>query len=180
MNHKLALEIPDTLNTKILRIEDYSDYSENVPIECQKLEVTCPGFFEPVVITDLEPGFIVNLTACKLGLQLYDCDINQLSIPDGVYSVRYSLSPSSQVNVEYKYLKASSLLQKYREILCSIPLDGTQPDEDTEAQLKLLNEIKTYIEAAKIKVETCHDVNKGMNLYNYAKTLLGKFNCSNC
>lgn len=180
MNHKLALEVPETLNTKILRVEDYSNYSNDIPVKCQKLEVTPPGFFDPVVFTDLEIGFNKNITACDLGLQKYDCDTNPLSLPDGVYILRYSVSPNSQVNVEYNYLKISSIMQQYRNVLCSIDLCGNEPDDETEEKLRLIGKIRSYIEAAKVKVETCHDVKKGMILYDYAKTLLEKFDCKMC
>ena len=37
-----------------------------------------------------------------------------------------------------------------------------------------------YLEAAKAKVETCHEPKKGMTLYNYAMKQLNKFTCSSC
>ena len=179
MNHKLALEIPDTLNTKIFRVEDYSDYNEDVPVKCQKLEIIVPGFIEPIVINKLEVGFNLNLTACDLGIQKIDCDKKQLCLPDGVYAIKYSVSPNSQVYVEYNYLRISKLMSKYREILCSIDF-SEEPEEDIKEQIKLLHEARIYIEAAKAKVEVCHNPSQGMELYEYAKKLLEKFNCNNC
>jgi hypothetical protein len=37
-----------------------------------------------------------------------------------------------------------------------------------------------YLEAAKAKVEFCHEAQKGMTLYNYAIKLLNKIDCVNC
>jgi hypothetical protein len=37
-----------------------------------------------------------------------------------------------------------------------------------------------YLEAAKAKVEFCHDPQKGMTLYNYALKMLNKLDCVNC
>ena len=37
-----------------------------------------------------------------------------------------------------------------------------------------------YLQAAVAKVETCHEPQKGMSLYNYAMKLLKKMDCTNC
>ena len=37
-----------------------------------------------------------------------------------------------------------------------------------------------YLDAAKAKVETCHEQQEGMTLYNYALKLLNKLDCRNC
>jgi hypothetical protein len=47
-------------------------------------------------------------------------------------------------------------------------------------RLEELNFIKMYLEAAKSKVEFCHEPQKGMSLYNYALKLLNKMDCINC
>ena len=182
MNHILSLDIPDTLNTRLLRVVDMSDYNENIPVKCQLLEITPPGFVHPVQFGSevIEPGFTLNLTTCNLQLQKYDCDTNRLELPDGIYVVKYSVSPNESVYCEYNYMKVSSLMTKYRCVLCSIPLDGSEPNEDTKEKLDLLSEINMYIQAAKVKAEDCGEPNKAMELYNYAKKLLGKFNCGGC
>lgn len=183
MNHKLALEVPDTLNTKILRIEDYSDYNENIPVLCPVLEIAAPGFANPVIIDEdkLKPGFALSLTACDLGLQTFDCDKNPLCLPDGIYDIKYAISPREQVYVEYNYLKISNIMNRYKKILCSIPLcTNSEPTEEIEEKLKKLYKAKMFIEAAKAKVEICHDAKKGMELYNYSKKLLSSFDCETC
>ena len=43
-----------------------------------------------------------------------------------------------------------------------------------------LSQIRMYLEAAKAKVEDCHEPQKGMTLYNYAIKLLNKLECKNC
>ena len=47
-------------------------------------------------------------------------------------------------------------------------------------KLEKLRLIKMYLEAAKAKVEFCHEPQKGMSLYNYALKLLNNFECRNC
>lgn len=180
MNHVLSLEIPDTLNTKLLRIIDMSDYNENMPVKCPRLEVTPPGFSYSIKFQELEPGFNLNLTTCNLGLQTYDCDSNRLDLTDGIYVIRYSVSPNDTVYCEYNYLKVSSLLSRYRCILCSLPLDGSEPDDEMKEKLNLLSQINMYIQAAKVKAEDCGEPKKAMELYTYAQKLLNKFDCGGC
>ena len=179
MNHILSLEIPDTLNTKFLRIFDMSDYEERMPVECQRLDVTPPGYAHTVIFgaDEIEPGFDLVLSSCNLGMQTYNCGSNRLVLPDGIYVIKYSVNPNDTVFVEYNHLRVTSLLQDYRSAFCCIPLDGTEPDEETRKKLDLLYEIRSYIEAAKIKAEDCHEPHKAMELYNYAKLLLSKFKC---
>ena len=65
-------------------------------------------------------------------------------------------------------------------MLCELDLEACAPSADKEAKMKLLAEIRMYIESAVAKVEYCHEPEKGMQLYTYAKKLLSKFNCQSC
>ena len=47
-------------------------------------------------------------------------------------------------------------------------------------KLEALRIIRMYLDAAKAKVEVCHEPQKGMSLYNYALKLLMKMECVNC
>ena len=69
--HVLSLEVPDTLNTCILRVADTSIYNNQIPVACPLLQITLPGFNQPAQFTDAEiqPGFNLNLTACDLAVQ---------------------------------------------------------------------------------------------------------------
>lgn len=180
MNHTLSLEVLDTLNRGIFRITDLSVYHPNVPVECALLEVTLPGFTTSSIFDELGTGFNLNLTACDLDIQTQDCGSNYLDLPDGIYIIKYSLSPKEIIYVEYNYLRVSCLMNNYLRVLCEVNLGDYAPSAETEEKLKLLNQIRTYIDAAKAKVEICHEPKKGMELYTYAKKLLSKFDCQSC
>ena len=47
-------------------------------------------------------------------------------------------------------------------------------------KLNQLNLINMYLEAAKAKVEFCHEPLEGMQLFNYAVLLLNKMECRTC
>lgn len=180
--HKLSLEAPDTMNPCILRLVDTSVYDSIIPIDCPILEITAPGFVHPVQFTtpDITPGFIKNFTACDLELQTTNCGTEFNDIPDGIYVIKYSVSPNDVVYVEYNHLRITKALTCYQSIMCDIDVAACDPTTEIKKKLDSLALIKSYLYAAKAKVETCHEPQKGMELYSYAMKLLGKFECKSC
>lgn len=178
--HQLSLEVPNTNNCTIFRVQDTSIYSDKVPVTCPQLEITSPGFNVPAVIpipttpsnTEL---FDFVLNACDLKIQTSDCDEASQTLPDGVYFIKYSVSPNSEVFVEYKHLRVCQILNKYYKELCKLELAACEPEADIKEQLKELRLIKSFIDAAKAKVEYCHDVQKGNELLTYANKRLNKY-----
>jgi hypothetical protein len=182
VRHQLSLEILDVKNIGIFKITDTSVYSDSIDIDCENLQITVPGFTTPVSL-DVVSGFDLVLTACDFKIQTSDCGSVVKDLPDGVYNIRYSVSPNDKVYVEYKHLRVTSLLDQWYRQLCQLEMAACEPKEDVKKDLKELRLIKSFIDAAKAKVEYCHDVDAGMDLYNFAKKKLDKFPdecCSSC
>ena len=177
--HQLCLDLPDTLNRGVLKVWDSSIYSDEAPIDCLKLEVTLPGFQLPAVITNITPGFSVNLNACQLGIQVYNCGVQFDPIPDGVYVIRYSLSPNDKIYVEYNHLRITCALNEINKILCCLDLKDCDPVEPTKHQIRDLQDLWMQLKGAKSKVEYCHHPAHGMAMYNYVVKQLEKLAC-NC
>lgn len=178
-NHVLSLEVPTVMNSCILSINDTSVYSPIVPITCETLNVTVPGFSHSVQF-DVTPGFSEILTACNLQLQTQQCGEQYASIPDGIYIIKYSVSPNDLVYVEYNHLRITQALIRYNKALCDLDLAACEPTKKVQEKLEKLRMIRMYLDAAKAKVEFCHEPQKGMSLYNYALKLLNKFECKTC
>lgn len=180
-NHVLSLEVPQVMNPCIISIMDTSVYSNIVPVTCPTLNVTIPGFTYSNQI-DFTPGSSIALTACDLGLQVENCGSSYLNFPDGVYIIRYSVSPNDTVYVEYNHMRITQALCKYNQVLCDLDISDCEPTCEIENKMKQLRMIRTYLDAAVAKVETCHEPNKGMTLYNYARKLLDNFDdcCKTC
>ena len=183
--HVLSLEAPDTMNKCILRLVDTSVYNTDIPVKCPMLWVTVPGFKYSVQFTEtsgvsINPGFILNLTACDLEIQSNNCGTTYSDLPDGIYSIKYSVSPNEHVYVEYNHLRITKALHKYQAILCDLDLAACDPPTSVKDKLNQLRLIKMYLDAAKAQVEYCLHAQKGMELYNYAMKLLDKMNCSTC
>lgn len=180
-SHQLSLNIPEILNDCILSVQDTSIYAEKLEIDCEALQVTVPGFTTSVNFEDLESGFPnMILTACSLGLQTTECSTNPASLPDGIYVLRYSVAPNDIVYVEYNHLRRTSALKKLQGLLCDLDLSDCEPSDDLKKQMKEIDMIRIYLDAAKAEVEVCHNPEKGMSLFNYALNRLDKLNCTNC
>ncbi len=105
-NHVLSLEVPTVMNTCILKIMDTSVYSDLLPVTCPTLNVTVPGFnysnqLEGAQMVEFVASGNITLTACDLQLQTTNCGTQYANLPDGIYIIKYSVSPNDQVFVEY-------------------------------------------------------------------------------
>lgn len=177
--HQLSLELPDTNNIKVLRIFDTSIYADGVGKDCSVLSITSPGFNLPVNI-EMLPGFNTTLTACTLGLQKTGCSEAVQPLPDGIYVINYSMSPNSVVQVEYNHLRVTQTVNRYYNLLCELEMGACEPDADVKESLIELRLIKSFIDAAKAKVEYCHSPEAGMELLLYAKKRLDKITNGLC
>jgi hypothetical protein len=153
--HVLSLEAPDTMNPCILRVVDTSVYNQDTPVECPILEITLPGFTS-------------------------GCGTTFNNLPDGIYILKWSVSPNDKVYAEYNHLRITKALIMYNEALCELDLGTCEPGSETEKKLDTLRKIRMYLDAAKAKVEVCHEPRKGLELYKYAVKLLNKFECKSC
>lgn len=187
-NHVLSLEVPTVMNSCVLKIFDTSVYqtsAPSLPIVCPTLAITPPGFAYSTEITgtkmtDFVETAHITLTACDLQLQTLNCGTSYSDIPDGIYIIKYSVSPNTQVYVEYNHMRITKALIKYNQILCDVDAAACEPPYKVKEKLEKLRMVKMYLEAAKAKVEYCHEPQKGMSLYNYALKILSKLGCTNC
>ena len=177
--HILSLDIPETLNTKIFRVVDTSTYSTELGITCNRLQILLPGYLEEVVL-EILPNSENVFNACTLHLQDTNCDTALSELPDGIYTVRYSVAPNDKVWVEYNHLRIAQALNVYYNILCSINLTGAEPLPAEKEKLNKLRMLKMMLEGAKAKVEFCHNPEQGQLIFNYAKKQLDKLNCTYC
>lgn len=177
--HQLSLEVPDTNNCSVFRIFDTSLYAEDIPVTCATLSITSPGFNTPVNI-DVLPNFNLVLNGCTLGIQGSGCGVRSERIPDGIYMIRYSVSPNDKVYVEYNHLRVCQITNKYFNELGKLELAACEPEADVKAQLEELQLIKGFIDAAKAKVEYSNSPHQGMDLLMYAQKRLDRFNNNSC
>ena len=186
--HQLYLDIPDTNNVSVFRVIDSSIYAEGLDIKCATLQITPPGYTMAATIdvttyaNNSTASFNLVLNACTLGLMETGCAEQSPALPDGVYIVKYSVSPNDKVFVEYYHLRLTKTYNVYSQEMCKLELSANEPTSDVRAKLNELRLIKSYLDAAKIKVEDCHDINSGVELLLYAKKRLDNYigGCVTC
>jgi len=183
--NSLSLNIPNIMTDCILRIEDTSVYNPLMPYICPTVQVLVPGYKDCVTFNDtttpvINQGFTLNLTACDLALQTANCDSEFDAIPDGIYTIKYSLSPNDKMYVEYNHLRVTALRAKLKQHLCDLQLGACEPVPEIKDDFNYLMTINNYIEAAQAKAEWCLDCDQAMVIYNYAKKLLDKYVCKIC
>lgn len=179
IKHFLALDVPDTGCETVLKISDSSTYGVGLLKDCLRLDIYLPGFATPVYINDLNPLFNLNLSTIDFGLQTVDTDVLQ-SLPDGLWKIRFSVSPNDKVYVEYYHLRTTRITNLYYKELCKLRLSTCEPDSETHQKLHDLRYIKMYIDGAKSKAEYCHSPNQAVEMLAYAEKLLKKYNSGNC
>ena len=179
--HVLSLEIPTVSNCELLCIKDTSQYSSELAVDCEELLITLPGFSVPALIK-VDKGFDMCLNACVLTLQTTECGTVQQALADGIYIIRYSVSPNATVFVEYNHLRVTAILSEYYQVLCDLDIQACQPETRKQELLAEMNFIRTLIDAAVANVEYCQSSAQGMQLYTYAKQRLSKVKCpsGNC
>ena len=121
LKHHLALDIPETACENIIHVQDASVYAPGLPVTCPRLDITLPGFTVPIYITtgmDSRP-WSMNLNAADLGLTPANTS-SLIYLPDGLYTIRYSVSPNDKVYVTYYHLRVTRLLNTYYGEVCKI------------------------------------------------------------
>jgi hypothetical protein len=182
IKHVLALDIPETACENVLKIWDSSIYGDGLPVDCPRLDIYLPGFSLPIYYTTnpdldpptvLDPGFVKNFSSTDLGLTAENQDV--IAFPDGLYTIRYSVSPNETVYVQYYHLRTTRLMNMYYKEICKIQLQACEPTAEQHQKMHDLRYIKMYIDAAKAKAEYCHAPLQAVEMYEYAETLLSKY-----
>lgn len=203
--HQLSLNIVDGCNPTNFTIIDTSNYA-NAPITCPTLSITFPGstgtlYFSQGTIPDpaadpndpyyplvtVPPVYVGNpkfvYTIDNIFLHVQSAGETLSSLSDGIWTIKYCVSPCDKINVEYYYLRTTAALNRYASLLCKLRLSDCLPSTETLRMIDELHIIKMYLDAAKAKVETCHAPKEGQLMYDYAIKLMNRWEstcCSNC
>lgn len=175
LKHILQLDVPFTYNEGVFLIKDTSIYASLLPVKCGELQLLSPGYSTPVIISNLAPGFYTVFNACTLGIVgPTGCSDNCPNIPDGIYNIRYSVSPNDKVYVEYNHMRISYAMNQLNGILCGLNPQPVLPDQEMEEDISNISFIREYLWAAKTMVEDKNNPLNGINLYKYAVELIDK------
>lgn len=172
----LALDLiyVPSYNLKTLMIFDGSIYPTNPPeVVSPTIEITPPGFNTVVI------PFTVNEINTFTSLNLQVTTDNTLRpLPDGVYHMKYSVSPAFENFVEKTFLRVDLLQEKFDKAF--LTLDMMQCDRAIKEQSKQeLVSIYLIIQGAIAASNECAN-EIAMKLYRQADRMLELFFNSGC
>ncbi len=170
----LDILVMPTYNTKTLAIADISTYPDSPPVTSPTIEITIPGFglvSLPFVPTELN---VFNSTT----LELTEVTDDLIAIPDGVYTLTYSVTPAYENYVTKTIIRVDQLQQRFDEAF--MKLDMMECDMAIKKQSKVqLNSIYFLIQGAIAAANTCA-TELSNTLYLQASKQLTQFIKNNC
>lgn len=173
--HILSLEVLPTTNQGIFRLDDTSIYASDLPVSCPNIQILPPGYKVPASIDPLASGFRLVLNACTIGISgATDCSQMLPNLPDGMYHIRYSVSPNDKVYVTYQHLRTVKAMNRLNDLRCAVNLQCCLPDQETIYLLQQFDLIEGFLKSAKVTVENCHKFDDGVNQLRYANQLMDK------
>lgn len=161
--------ITPTYNVNTLAVADTSTYDEDpADPDSPTLEISVPGFYSVVIPFVPEEVNVINSTI--LGLT----ETGQSALPDGVYVIRYSISPSYANFVEKSIMRVDKLMEEFDEAF--LTLDIADCSGPIKKQDKIaLDTIFYFIQGAVSAANNCA-TEEAVKLYNKASKLLRDFN----
>lgn len=169
---KLDILVIPTYNVQTMGIADASTYPG--PVTAPTIEINVPGFGEvslPFNINDFN-----IYTSQSLGITVVGEPL--LPLPDGVYYIKYSVTPAYQNYVEKTIIRVDQLQEKFDSAF--MKLDMMECDAAIKKQQKVdLNSIYYFIQGAIAAANNCA-VDTANKLYAQASKMLNNFNKGNC
>lgn len=173
-NPVLNLLLIDTHSPYSIGIADFSQYPSNYNIVSPTLEISGTSF-APVTITFV-PNSINVYTSENLNITCVGAELQPL--PDGIYTVKYSIAPAYQNNVTKSFLRVDTLLEKFDSAF--LKLDLNQCDGPIRKQRQEeLDTINYFIQEAIAAANQCA-TELSMKMYRKADAMLTNFINNKC
>lgn len=171
---KLDILVIPTYNTKTIGIADISTYPDSPPIQSPTIEITVPGF--GISSLPFIPNDFNVFNSTSIGLTEVGQDL--LPIPDGVYTLTYSVEPAYENFVTKTIIRVDQLQERFDEAF--MKLDMMECDRAIKKQSKVeLNSIYFLIQGAIAAANNCA-IDISNKLYLQAAKQLDHFIKNNC
>ena len=171
---KLDILVIPTYNTLTLGIADASTYPDSPPVSSPSIQITIPGFGIVTLPFNMNDFNVFNSTS----LGLTDVGVPLTPLPDGAYTLTYSVSPAYLNYVTKTFYRVEQLQQKFDEAF--MKLDMIQCDMAIKKQQMVdLNTIYFFIQGAIAAANNCA-TKTADTLYQQASRMLTNFIKSDC
>jgi hypothetical protein len=171
---KLDILVIPTFNVMTLGIADASVYPTSPPVVAPTIEITVPGF--ATVSLPFNTNDFTVYTSSTLGIT--DVGDTDLPLPDGVYLLKYSVTPAYINFVEKSIIRIDQLQERFDAAF--MKLDMMECDRAIKTQAKVdLTSIYFFIQGAIAAANNCA-IDESNKLYCQANKMLISFIRNNC
>jgi hypothetical protein len=171
---KLDLLLVDTHSPMAISVADFSTYPDNYTPVSPTIQIRATGF--PSVTLDFTPKQINVYTSENLGITCAgECIV---PLPDGIYTLTYTINPAQQHFVEKSYLMVNNLMDRFDTAF--MKLDMLECDGPIRKQRRVeLDTIYYFIQGAIASANKCA-TQKAVEMYRRADTMLTQFITNKC
>ena len=171
---KLDFLVIPTYNLQTLGIADASTYPASPPVTSPTIEIDVPGFGIVSLPFNINDFNIYNSTS--LGLTPVGEPL--VPLPDGIYYIKYSVTPAFENYVQKSIMRIDQLQEKFDSAF--MKLDMMECDRAIKTQAKVdLNSIYYFIQGSLAAANNCA-IDTANKLYVQADKMLTNFIKSNC
>jgi len=171
---KLDFLVIPTYNVNTLAIIDASSYvTPPTILDSPTVEINVPGFGVAII------PFTINnfniFTSANLGITAIGVTH---PLPDGVYHIKYSITPANVNFVEHSIMRVDKIQEKFDGAFMKLNMMECDGEIKKQASVEL-NSIYYFIQGAVAAANNCAIVN-ATKLYNQADKLLNSFIKNDC
>jgi len=168
----LKLTVTPTYSKMTLGLTDISTYG-GLPTSAQVI-ITPPGY--DAVTLSFTPSSLNVFQSSDLGI--VDSGDTEVALPDGVYSVTFSIVPAIETAITVYFMRIEKLQEKFDAAF--MKLDMMECDRAIKKQAKIdLNTIYFFMQGSVSAANNCA-VTESNTLYSKANSLLIAFIRNNC
>lgn len=165
----LDITLIPTYSLKTMGIADISVYPTGYNISNPTIEITAPGMKKIAISFIPKTVNIINSNTINLTCVL---SISQLaSLPDGIYTLKYSVNPVQTNFVEKSFMRVDNLECKYAAAFLYLDLDDDSFKDIHKEKIKKLKTVRMFIDGSVAAMNEC-DANLAFKLYKKAQEML--------
>lgn len=171
---RLDIAIIPTYNSYTIGVADASKYPSSFVILSPSIEFEIPSFEKVVLPFNAKAYNYFDST--DLGITAEGSETSPL--PDGIYKVKYTITPAYKNNVEKTFIRVNNLQERFDAAF--MQMDMMECDRAIKMQQKVeLNSIYFFIQGAIAAANNCAEI-EAMKLYDQASKLLNNFMKNGC
>jgi len=165
----LDITLIQTYSLKTIGIADISVYPDNFDVFNPTLELTAPGMLK--VALPFNPRTVNVFNSNNINMTC-TFDYSQLAaLPDGIYTLKYSISPNQDRFIEKSFMRVDKLECKFAQAFLYLDLDDDSFHDVHKNKMKTLKTVRMLIDGSVAAMNECDDI-LAVKLYQKASQML--------